>query len=120
MPLFEVGRRRTIGKSEIPPDVSALAQTQPPVGAQSRRMRYFFHLEDGACIRDPTGEEFPDDAAALREAVTVARELSKLRVHAYEWSVVVKNADGLRVGSVPLLPAPIAYAQSVPPPRSIQ
>jgi hypothetical protein len=67
-------------------------------------MRYFFHLEDGACIRDPTGEEFADDAAALVEASNVARELSKLRVHAHEWRVVVKNADGLRVGSVPLMP----------------
>jgi hypothetical protein len=68
-------------------------------------MRYFFHVEDGACIRDPKGEEFPDDAAAMREAAKVAQELSKLRVHAHEWRVVVKNADGLRVGSVPLIPA---------------
>jgi len=27
-------------------------------------MRYFFHVEDGACIRDPKGEDFADDAAA--------------------------------------------------------
>ena len=76
-------------------------------------MKYFFHLEDGACIRDPRGTEFPDDAAALLEAANVAQELSKLRVHAYEWHVVVKNADGLRVGSVPLMP-PAADAQGVP------
>jgi len=67
-------------------------------------MRYFFHLEDGACIRDPKGVDFPDDAAALQEAADIAHELSKARVHAYEWRVVVKNADGLRVGSVPLVP----------------
>ena len=80
-------------------------------------MRYFFHLEDGACIRDPKGEEFADDAAALLEAASVAQELSKLRVHPYEWSVVVKNADGLRVGSVPDL---AAYAEGVSiSPRSI-
>ncbi len=83
-------------------------------------MRYFFHLEDGACIRDPTGEEFADDAAALREAVNVAHELSKLPVHAHEWSVVVKNAGGFRVGSVPLVRGPAAPAQGVPiSPRSI-
>lgn len=83
-------------------------------------MRYFFHLEDGACIRDPKGKEFPDDAAALLEAAIVARELSKLRVHAYEWRVVVKNADGLRVGSVPLVPGLVAPAEGVPiPPRSM-
>jgi hypothetical protein len=77
-------------------------------------MRYFFHLEDGSCIRDPTGGEFPDDAAALREAVTVARELSKLRLHAVDWRVVVKNADGFRVGSVPLVPGLAANAQGHP------
>ena len=77
-------------------------------------MKYFFHLEDGACIRDPNGEEFVDDAAAMREAARVAQELSKLRVHAYEWRVVVKNADGLRVGSVPLIPSLAADAQGVP------
>ena len=80
-------------------------------------MKYFFHVEDGTCIRDPKGEEFPDDAAAMREATKVAHELSKLPVHAHEWRVVVKNADGLRVGSVPLTPA---LAQVVPtPPPSI-
>lgn len=77
-------------------------------------MKYFFHLEDGQCIRDPKGEEFPDDAAAMLEATTVAHELSKLRVHAHEWRVVVKNADGLRVGSVPLQPGLAAPAQGVP------
>jgi hypothetical protein len=83
-------------------------------------MRYFFHLEDGACIRDPKGEEFPDDAAALLEAAIVAQELSKLRVHAHEWRVVVKNADGLRIGSVPLVPGAAAHAQDLPiSPRSI-
>ena len=83
-------------------------------------MRYFFHLEDGACIRDQKGEEFPDDTAALLEAAIVAQELSKLRVHAYEWRVVVKNADGLRIGSVPLVPGAAAHAQDVPiSPRSI-
>ena len=76
-------------------------------------MRYFFHLEDGACIRDPKGEEFADDAAALREAATIARELSALQVHAYEWRVVVKNADGLRIGSVPFVPDAAPHAQGV-------
>jgi hypothetical protein len=82
-------------------------------------MRYFFHLEDGKCICDPKGEEFADDATALLEAANVARELSKLRVHAYEWRVVVKNADGLRVGSGPLVPDPVAYSEGVSIPQSI-
>jgi hypothetical protein len=82
-------------------------------------MRYFFHLEDGACIRDPKGTDFDDDAAAMLEAAKVAQELSKLRVHAYEWRVVVKNADGLRVGSVPLVPLAIDAHGAVVSPRSI-
>jgi hypothetical protein len=83
-------------------------------------MKYFFHLEDGACIRDPKGEDFPDDAAAMFEATKVAQELSKLRVHAYEWCVVVKNADGLRIGAVPLIPSHAAQTQGVPiPSRSV-
>lgn len=70
---------------------------------QASTMKYFFHLEDGTCIRDPKGEEFPNDAAAMLEAANVARELSKAQVHAYEWRVVVKNASGHHVGSVPLV-----------------
>ncbi|MEA2980033.1 MAG: hypothetical protein QOF91_342 [Alphaproteobacteria bacterium] len=82
-------------------------------------MRYFFHIEDGACIRDPKGEEFSDDAAAMCEAAKVAQELSKLRLHPYEWRVVVKNADGLRIGSVPLVP-PAAHPEGAAnAPRSI-
>jgi hypothetical protein len=77
-------------------------------------MKYFFHLEDGTCIRDPKGEEFPDDATALVEAVKVARELSKAQVHAYEWHLVVKNAVGRRVGSVPLVPNPAAHTNDAP------
>jgi hypothetical protein len=83
-------------------------------------MRYFFHLEDGACIRDPKGVDFPDDAAALQEAANIAEELSKARVHAHEWRVVVKNAGGLRIGSVPLTPDLAVHAQGAPvSPRSI-
>jgi histidinol phosphatase-like enzyme len=87
---------------------------------QTRTMRYFFHLEDGACIRDPKGTDFLDDAAAMHEATKVAQELSKLRVHAYEWCVVVKNADGLRVGSVPLVPSAAEAHGAVASPRSIR
>ena len=61
-------------------------------------MRYFFHLEDGACIRDPKGTDFEVDAAAMHEAKKVADQLSKLPVHNHDWNVVVKNAKGVRVG----------------------
>jgi hypothetical protein len=70
-------------------------------------LKYFFHMEDGgACISDPQGEEFPNDDAALREAVNIARELAKQGVRPGPWRVVVQDANGLRVGSVPLVPSP--------------
>ena len=78
-------------------------------------MRYFFHLEDGACIRDPKGVDFPDDAAAMQEATDIAQELSKHQLHAHAWRVVVKNADGLRIGSAPLVPPDDAQDFPVPP-----
>ena len=77
-------------------------------------MKYFFHLEDGTCIRDPNGQEFADDASALSEAVIIAVQLS-LEVHAPGWRVMVKNADGVRIGTVPLQPSP-PQAESDPAP----
>jgi hypothetical protein len=68
-------------------------------------MRYFFHLEDGSCILDPKGTDLLDDATAMLEAITVAHDLSKLPVHQHDWCVVVINADGIRIGSVPLTPS---------------
>jgi hypothetical protein len=76
-----------------------------PVRALVCTMRYFFHLEDGCCILDPKGTDFDDDAAALHEAKKVADDLSRLPVHQHDWCVVVKSANGLRVGSVPLTPS---------------
>jgi hypothetical protein len=81
-------------------------------------MRYFFHLEDGSCIRDPKGTAFDDDAAALLEATKVANELSRLPVHQHDWNVVVKNARGRRVGSVPLTPSLEVCFEGYP--RSVQ
>ena len=69
-------------------------------------VKYFFHMEDGTCIRDPQGEEFSNDAAALREAVNVAHGLAEQGVHPGHWRVVVQDVNGLRVGSVPLVPSP--------------
>ena len=63
-------------------------------------------MEDGACIRDPQGEEFSDDAAALREAVNVARGLLGEGLHPDHWRVVVTDVNGLRIGLVPLRPSP--------------
>jgi hypothetical protein len=79
-------------------------------------MIYFFHVEDGTCISDPTGEEFPDDASAMEEAVRVAKALSRQRLLGHPWHVLVKNADGLRIGQVPLtMPPSTDEADGIPP-----
>jgi hypothetical protein len=76
-------------------------------------MKYYFHVEDGACICDPNGEEFADDASAMREAAKVAKELSKYLVQGHPWHVLVKNADGVRIGQVPLTQTPITEEANV-------
>jgi hypothetical protein len=70
-------------------------------------------MGSGVCISDPNGQEFPDDASAMREAAQVAKELSKSRIQGHPWHVLVKNADGRRVGQVPLTRAPIAEEADV-------
>ena len=66
--------------------------------------RYFFILESsGGTIPDEEGEELPDDAAAHKEALQVARELADWdRVSSA--NVVVKTEDGRLVSEVPLNP----------------
>ena len=76
-------------------------------------MKYFFHVEDGVCICDPNGEEFADDASAMREAAKVAKGLAGHLNKGHAWHVLVKNADGVRIGQVPLTRAPIAEEADV-------
>ena len=76
-------------------------------------MIYFFHVEDGTCICDPNGEEFPDDASAMQEAARVAKCLSRHLIKGHPWHVLVKNADGLRIGQVPLTLRPTAEEADV-------
>ena len=66
--------------------------------------RYFFILESSSgTIPDEEGEELPDDAAAHKEALQVARELADWdRVSSA--NVVVKTEDGRLVSEVPLNP----------------
>ena len=76
-------------------------------------MIYFFHVEDGTCVCDPNGEEFPDDASAMQEAARVARGLSGHLIKGHPWHVLVKNVDGLRIGQVPLTLPPTAEGADV-------
>ena len=118
MPPFALSNS---GRIAIPyPVCERIGSDKQAVRAQAFKMRYFFHLEDGSCIFDPKGTDFQDDAAAMLEATNVARELSKLPIYQHDWCVVVKNADGIRVGSVPLTPSLEGTAHGDPAPsRSV-
>jgi uncharacterized protein DUF6894 len=63
--------------------------------------RYFLHLH-GSGARDTEGQEFPDDEAARKEAVAVARDLSRNRSGATNDRVVVTDASGRVVHEEPL------------------
>ena len=79
-------------------------------------MLYFFHVEDGVCISDPNDQEFSDDASAMLEAARVAAGLSRYLVKGHPWHVLVKNADGVRIGQVPLTQPPVSNEVDVPSP----
>jgi len=64
--------------------------------------RYFFHFH-GSDASDSEGQDFPDDAAARREAVTVARELARNNKSlSGDERLVVTNADGKVIHEEPL------------------
>ena len=85
--------------------MSVLDQTGSQRGA-SLQDEIFLHLEMERAFGDPEGVDFPNDATALIEAAKHrSRAVCEHQSHAYKWRVVVKNADGIRVGWVPLDPA---------------
>ncbi|MFN6980454.1 MAG: DUF6894 family protein [Brevundimonas sp.] len=65
---------------------------------------FYFHTENGDCIRDDQGEDLPDIDAAREEAVTVLGEILRYRGAAFwetaSFSVIVTDADGRTVVSV--------------------
>jgi hypothetical protein len=66
--------------------------------------RYFFFLESSTgTMPDEQGEELPDDAAAHKVALRIARELADWE-RVSNASVVVKTEDGRLVSEVPLNP----------------
>ena len=65
--------------------------------------RYFFHMH-GSGARDTLGQELPDDEAARREAVAVARDLSRNRNVGMDEVLIVTNDNGDVIHKVPLLP----------------
>jgi hypothetical protein len=61
--------------------------------------RYFFHTQDGHCVRDPEGVELPDLEAAKAEATQVLAETLRRSPSALwntgHFSVVVTDQTGL-------------------------
>src|SRR5690348_8784452 len=61
--------------------------------------RYFFHVHDGAAIRDEEGTQLPDSIAARTEAVKLSAALLAERAEAFwnddEWSLEVADETGL-------------------------
>jgi hypothetical protein len=58
---------------------------------------YFFHIENGDCLTDDEGEEFPDNQAALQEAELIAGDLSKNQISRTNLRVIVTDCKGEQV-----------------------
>ena len=66
--------------------------------------RYFFHTQNGDCIRDDQGEELKSVDAAREEAVAVLGEILRYRGASFwttrAFSVIVTDTEGRTVVSV--------------------
>lgn len=66
--------------------------------------RYFFHTQNGDCIRDDQGEELRSVEAAREEAVAVLGEILRYRGASFwttrAFSVIVTDTEGRTVVSV--------------------
>ena len=66
--------------------------------------RYFFHTQNGDCIRDDQGEELRSVDAAREEAVAVLGEILRYRGASFwttrAFSVIVTDDEGRTVVSV--------------------
>jgi len=66
--------------------------------------RYFFHTQNGDCVRDDQGEDLKGVDAAREEAVAVLGEILRYRGASFwdtrAFSVIVTDADGETVVSI--------------------
>ena len=63
---------------------------------------YYFSFENGHRIRDPLGEEFPDDEAALAMAFKIAEDLARTKSNTGSQRVVVRDANDKPLGEAHL------------------
>jgi hypothetical protein len=64
--------------------------------------RYFFHIEDGGRVTDPTGEVLPDEQAAREAAEEIASQLASDAES--DWRITVTNEAGEKIADVPARP----------------
>jgi hypothetical protein len=62
--------------------------------------RYFFPIEDGGRITDPTGEDFPNEDAAREAAEVVASQILSDSLGGSELRITVTNESGDTVAEV--------------------
>ena len=63
---------------------------------------YYFSFENGHRIRDPLGEEFPDDEAALGMAFKIAADLARTKSNPGSHRVVVRDTNDTPIGEASL------------------
>jgi hypothetical protein len=66
--------------------------------------RYYFHLVDGSTanlVRDSAGAFLPNACKARREAIALAQDIIRHRLHGLSWQVLVTDADANVVLRVP-------------------
>ena len=67
--------------------------------------RYYFHLLDesnATLVRDSAGVALPDARRAQREAIGLAQDIRRHRLHGLSWQVVVTDASANVVLRLPL------------------
>jgi hypothetical protein len=64
--------------------------------------RYFFHLENGQRLVDRGGLDCSNDAEALANAMTIARQVAADAPTSSARNVAVVGDDGRQVGTVPV------------------
>jgi len=67
--------------------------------------RYYFHLLDertANLVRDSAGASLPDASEAKREAIGLAQDIIRHRLHGLSWQIILTDADANVILRVPL------------------
>lgn len=64
--------------------------------------RYYFDVQDGTRLADPSGLDCRDDADALRKARFIAEQIARSAPHPSPRQVQVLNEEGEEISIVPV------------------